>query len=174
MELSSDVYGTRDVLDRATEESDVGTNRRTHGLTEADKKDAALPIDVFGRELVEKIYSKNYSDKENGLKQLQKEMTAYSPDGSGVRPDRFVRASVVLVRKALKDKVYSVALLASQTLSLLLSDFFSKHKVTKKEMTSTLEKVLPDLLAKTSDNATRTQNLATTAVLEVLSLSLER
>ncbi|ROT70297.1 hypothetical protein C7M84_011424 [Penaeus vannamei] len=87
---------------------------------------------------------------------------------------RFVRASVVLVRKALKDKVYSVALLASQTLSLLLSDFFSKHKVTKKEMTSTLEKVLPDLLAKTSDNATRTQNLATTAVLEVLSLSLER
>ncbi|XP_069990312.1 centrosomal protein of 104 kDa isoform X3 [Penaeus vannamei] len=164
----------RDVLDRATEESDVGTNRRSHGLTEADKKDAALPIDVFGRELVEKIYSKNYSDKENGLKQLQREMTAYSPDGSGVRPDRFVRASVVLVRKALKDKVYSVALLASQTLSLLLSDFFSKHKVTKKEMTSTLEKVLPDLLAKTSDNATRTQNLATTAVLEVLSLSLER
>ncbi|XP_037790833.1 centrosomal protein of 104 kDa-like [Penaeus monodon] len=41
-------------------------------------------------------------------------------------------------------------------------------------MTSTLEKVLPDLLAKTSDNATRTQSLATTAVLEVLSLSLER
>ncbi|XP_068203102.1 centrosomal protein of 104 kDa [Palaemon carinicauda] len=165
----------RDVLERSPEETNCSGGRRPQGLTEVDRKDAALPIDVFGCEVVEKIYSKNYAEKESGLKNLQSEMTRYSAENSGgVRPDKFVRASGILIRRALKDKVYSVALLASHTLSQLLNEFFGKHKVSRKEISATFEKVLPDLLAKTSDNATRTQNLAVKTILEMLTLSLER
>nr|XP_045590600.1 centrosomal protein of 104 kDa-like [Procambarus clarkii] len=166
----------RDALAVAEEESEGGggSRGRLHGLSEADKKDAALPLDVFGRDLVEKIYSKNYSEKEAGLKQLQQELANYSSQDSGVRPDRYVRGCVVLVRRALRDKVYSVGALAADTLSHILSHFISKHKVTKKELTTTLDKVLPDLLAKTADNASRNQSLATSAILEMLSLSLDR
>ncbi|KAK4293745.1 hypothetical protein Pmani_033580 [Petrolisthes manimaculis] len=162
----------RDVLERV-EAEEAGAGRRQVNLSEQDKKDAALPLDVFGRELVEKIYSKNYSEKEAGLRQLQEQLTNYTSE-AGVRPDRYVRAAVVLVRRALRDKVYSVGLLASHTLTHILSHFVSKHKIAKKEVGATVDKVLPELLAKTADNATRTQQLAVQAILTLLDFSLDR
>ena len=46
--------------------------------------------------------------------------------------------------------------------------------VPKKEMALTLDNLLPDLLAKTADNAQRNQNLAVSAIQEMLELSLEK
>ncbi|CAL4074672.1 unnamed protein product [Meganyctiphanes norvegica] len=166
----------RSSLERSATEPEVGSPPRPRlmGLTEADKKDAALPIEVFGPGIVEKIFSKNFHDKESGLREVQDRMSKYSVENTGVRPDRFVRASSMLLRRALKDKVYSVALEATHTLTQLVKEFFQNHRVSRKEMTGTIERVLPELLTKTCDNATRTQALAVNSILELLKVSHEK
>lgn len=156
------------------DESDTTPPRRPLAISDVDKKDAALPIDVFGRELVEKVYSKNYSEKEAGLRHLHDLLVNYAPEEAGVRPDRYVRAAVVMVRRGLRDKVYSVGQRAAQTLTHILSTFVPHHRVTRKEVGAILDKVLPDLLAKTADNSPRTQQLATSSILNMLQFSLER
>ncbi|XP_045109392.1 centrosomal protein of 104 kDa-like isoform X2 [Portunus trituberculatus] len=155
------------------EEEDPTPPRRPPTISEADKKDAAPAIDVFGRELVEKVYSKNYSEKESGLKHLYDLLANYTPQETGVRPDRYIRAAVVMVRRGLRDKVFSVGQRAAHTLEHILS-FAIQHKVSRKEVSAILDRALPDLLAKTTDNAPRTQQLASSAILNLLQFSLER
>ncbi|XP_050702856.1 centrosomal protein of 104 kDa-like isoform X2 [Eriocheir sinensis] len=166
----------RDVDERGEDDpsSPLHAPRRPPALSEGDRNDAALPIDVFGSELVEKVYSKNYSEKEAGLSHLHQLLMNYTPEDTGVRPDRFVRAAVVVVRRGLRDKVFSVGQRAAHTLTHIITSFVSEHRVTRKEVAGILDKVLPDLLAKMADNAPRTQQLASSTVLTLLQYSLER
>ncbi|KAK8373846.1 hypothetical protein O3P69_010527, partial [Scylla paramamosain] len=164
----------RDVEERGEEEEDPAPPRRAATISEADKKDAAPAIDVFGRDLVEKVYSKNYSEKEAGLKHLHDLLANYTPEEAGVRPDRYIRGAVVMVRRGLRDKVYSVGQRAAHTLQHILSTFITQHRVSRKEVSAILDRALPDLLAKTADNAPRTQQLASSAILNLLQFSLER
>ncbi|XP_063853661.1 centrosomal protein of 104 kDa-like [Scylla paramamosain] len=79
-----------------------------------------------------------------------------------------------MVRRGLRDKVYSVGQRAAHTLQHILSTFITQHRVSRKEVSAILDRALPDLLAKTADNAPRTQQLASSAILNLLQFSLER
>lgn len=91
-------------------------------LTEREKKQASLPILVFGTDLVEKFYSKHYSDKEEGLNRLKEELLSY--DNTKMHTaNKTARAAIFLLHRALRDKVFTVYNLANEVIRLFFVQF---------------------------------------------------
>lgn len=91
-------------------------------LTERERKQASLPILVFGTDLVEKFYSKHYSDKEEGLQRLKEELLSY--DNTKMHtPNKTARAAVFLMHRTLRDKVFTVYNLANEVIRLFFVQF---------------------------------------------------
>lgn len=96
--------------------------KTTSKLTEREKKQAALPILVYGNDLVEKFYSKHYCDKEDGLNRLKEQLLSY--DNSKIHtPNKTARAAIFLLHRALRDKVFSVYNLANEVIRLFFVQF---------------------------------------------------
>lgn len=110
---------TNEFLRECQLESDF---KMTSKLTEREKKQAALPILVFGNELVEKFYSKHYCDKEDGLNRLKEELLAYDNNKMHA-PNKTARAAIFLLHRALRDKVFSVYNLANEVIRLFFVQF---------------------------------------------------
>lgn len=91
-------------------------------LNDREKKQAALPVLVFGTELVEKFYSKQYSDKEEGLNRLKDEMRQYDTNPVHTA-NKTARAAIFLLHRALRDKVFSVYSLAAEVIRLFFTEF---------------------------------------------------
>lgn len=91
-------------------------------LTEREKKQAALPILVFGNDLVEKFYSKQYLDKEEGLNMLKEELFTYNNTRMHTA-NKTGRAAIFLLHRALRDKVFSVYNLANEVIRLYFVQF---------------------------------------------------
>lgn len=92
-------------------------HRTTSKLTERERKQAALPILVFGADIVEKFYSKHYLDKEEGLNRLREELLSY--DNTRMHTaNKTGRAAIFLLHRALRDKVFSVYNLANEVIRL--------------------------------------------------------
>lgn len=72
---------------------------------------------------VEKFFSKNYLDKEEGLSHLRSELTCPSNGSSKTSPNKTARAAAVLLQRALRDKVFSVYSLANEVLKALFQEF---------------------------------------------------
>lgn len=97
-------------------------NKATSKLTEREKKQAALPILVFGNDLVEKFYSKQFLDKEEGLNMLKEELISYNNTRMHTA-NKTGRAAVFLLHRALRDKVFSVYSLANEVIRLYFVQF---------------------------------------------------
>ncbi|XP_043197628.1 centrosomal protein of 104 kDa-like [Amphibalanus amphitrite] len=126
-------------------------------LTDQDRKQASLPIEVFGEPLVGNFYAKSFAQKEEGLRLLQSTLRAGE---GGVKPDKVTRAATLLLQRSLRDKVYTVFQLTAETLDYLTGPYASKHKTSRRELSTAMETLLPELIQKTGDNATRVQSLA--------------
>ncbi|XP_049940431.1 centrosomal protein of 104 kDa [Schistocerca serialis cubense] len=140
-------------------------------ISEREKKQAALPITVFGLELVEKFYSKQYSDKEEGLQQLKDVLRAYAsgekhPEQPTASPNKIARAAIFLLHRALRDKVYSVYSLAAENIRLFFSEFVPT-RVTSAEVSRSVERLLPELLSKSGDTTPRIHNMAVHTILSM-------
>jgi hypothetical protein len=77
---------------------------------------------------VEKFYSKQYSDKEEGLRLLKEELRALVSGDSNLdqqhtSPNKIARASIFLLHRALRDKVYAVYSLAAEAIRLFFAEF---------------------------------------------------
>ncbi|XP_028172012.1 centrosomal protein of 104 kDa [Ostrinia furnacalis] len=94
-----------------------------HKLNERERKQAALPILIFGYPLVEKFYSKNYLDKEEGLARLRAELTSPSNGSTKTSPNKTARAAALLLQRTLRDKVFSVYSQANEVVRVLFQDF---------------------------------------------------
>lgn len=101
-------------------ESEVKVNSK---LNDREKKQAALPITVFGMEMVEKFYSKQFMDKEEGLMMLKEELKKFDPEVSKHSANKTARAAILLLHRALRDKVFSVYSLAAQLIRIFFSEF---------------------------------------------------
>lgn len=97
-------------------------NKTVSKLTEREKKQAALPILVFGNDIVEKFYSKQYLDKEDGLNRLKDDLLSY--DNTRMHTaNKTARAAVFLLHRSLRDKVFSVYSLANEVIRLFFVQF---------------------------------------------------
>lgn len=82
---------------------------------------------------VEKFYSKQFSDKEEGLRLLQAALRAYTRnacvkplDNTEVHsPNKVARATIFLLHRALRDKVFIVYSTAAEIIRYFFSDFVS-------------------------------------------------
>ncbi|CAH1965536.1 unnamed protein product [Acanthoscelides obtectus] len=135
----------------------------TSKLTEREKKQAALPILVFGNDLVEKFYSKHYCDKEDGLNRLKDELLAY--DSSKMHaPNKTARAAIFLLHRSLRDKVFSVYSLANEVIRLFFVQFVP-GRVSSAEVARSVDKLLPELLTKSGDTSQRINQMAVHTIL---------
>ncbi|XP_063833817.1 uncharacterized protein LOC135082985 [Ostrinia nubilalis] len=137
-----------------------------HKLNERERKQAALPILIFGYPLVEKFYSKNYLDKEEGLARLRAELTSPSNGSTKTSPNKTARAAALLLQRTLRDKVFSVYSQANEVVRVLFQDFVP-DRVCAAEVGRCLEKLLPELLRACGDPAPRVHSTAQHTVLTV-------
>lgn len=72
---------------------------------------------------VEKFYSKNYLDKEEGLARLRAELTSPSNGSTKTSPNKTARAAALLLQRSLRDKVFSVYSQANEVLKTLFLEF---------------------------------------------------
>ncbi|KAF5298712.1 hypothetical protein FQA39_LY11722 [Lamprigera yunnana] len=137
--------------------------KTTSKLTERERKQAALPILVFGGDLVEKFYSKQYLDKEEGLHRLKEELFSY--DNSKMHTaNKTGRAAIFLLHRALRDKVFSVYSLANEVIRLYFVQFVP-GRVSPAETARSVDKLLPELLTKSGDTSTRIHHMAVHTIL---------
>ncbi|XP_049826748.1 centrosomal protein of 104 kDa isoform X2 [Aethina tumida] len=132
-------------------------------LTEREKKQAALPILVFGNDLVEKFYSKNYCDKEDGLNKLKDDLLSYDKNRMHTA-NKTGRAAIFLLHRALRDKVFSVYNLANEVIRLYFTQFVP-GRVTPTEVARSVDKLLPELLTKSGDTSARIHHMAVHTIL---------
>ncbi|CAG4939723.1 unnamed protein product [Colias eurytheme] len=153
---------------REEEGSATGTShaRAVHKLNERERKQAALPILIFGYPLVEKFFSKNYLDKEEGLARLRAELTSPSNGSTKTSPNKTARAAAILLQRALRDKVFSVYSQANEVVRVLFKDFVP-DRVCAAEVGRCLERLLPELLRACGDPAPRVHSTAQHTVLTV-------
>ncbi|XP_023244502.1 centrosomal protein of 104 kDa-like [Centruroides sculpturatus] len=143
-----------------------GENKSYDKLTEKEKKAASLPIDVFGLPLVEKAYSKTYSHREESLKKVQLFLQQYRQKTKGHSPSDVLLATNFLVLKALKDKVFSVFVLALDVIKTALNPFVTKNKMTKTEISDFVDTVYPEILNRMGDTAVRMKTTSMDFMLE--------
>lgn len=71
------------------------------------------------------FFSKQYSDKVEGLKLMETSMKNVMFDGVEVRhsPNKMTRAAVQLLHRTLRDKVFAVYNLSAEIIRFLFSEF---------------------------------------------------
>ncbi|XP_023937163.1 centrosomal protein of 104 kDa [Bicyclus anynana] len=169
---------TNEYLREAREEECSGGSasshhRIPHKLNERERKQAALPILIFGYPLVEKFFSKNYLDKEEGLARLRAELTSPSNGSTKTSPNKTARAAATLLQRALRDKVFSVYSQANEVVRVLFKEFVP-DRVCAAEVGRCLEKLLPELLRACGDPAPRIHSTAQHTVLTVADCQMVR
>ncbi|KAF0293528.1 Centrosomal protein [Amphibalanus amphitrite] len=147
-------------------------------LTDADRKAAALPIEVFGEPMVESFYSKSFIQKEEGFRNLMNSLRTEDD----IRADKKTRAATFLLVRGLKDKMYTVCQQAVEALAYLTGPFANKHslrehhpnRTSKRELSNTLEATVSELIQKLGENATRVQALASESLLQLANTAAGR
>ncbi|KAF7990486.1 hypothetical protein HCN44_000291 [Aphidius gifuensis] len=135
-------------------------------LNDREKKQAALPISVFGMDMVEKFYSKQFTDKEEGLMLLKKELTNFDVQVTKNTANKTARAAILLLHRALRDKVFSVYSLSAQLIRMFFSEF-ANDKVSSAEIARSVDRLLPELLTKSGDTTPRIHNMAVHTILSM-------
>uniref|UniRef100_H0V6D7 Centrosomal protein of 104 kDa n=1 Tax=Cavia porcellus TaxID=10141 RepID=H0V6D7_CAVPO len=132
-----------------------GLAGQPEALTEKALREASAAIDALGETLVAGAYSKTWSCREDALLALYRklmEMPAGTPKEDA---KNMLRASVFLIRRAIKDIVTSVFHACLKLLKMLLTQYIPKHKLGKLETAHCVERTLPSLLARTGDSSSR-------------------
>jgi centrosomal protein CEP104 len=127
-------------------------------LSDKTTREASSAIEIFGLDMVTRAYSKVYSHREEALNAMLAHLL--HDDLKGHDKIAFLRATILLLRKALVDKVHSVFLLSLNVLRTVLTTFASKQKLGKENIGHVLEKTVPLLLAKGVDTAPRIREQA--------------
>jgi centrosomal protein CEP104 len=97
---------------------------------------------------VEKFYSKQFSDKEEGLRLLKEELRALVSGDSNLdqqhnSPNKIARAAIFLLHRALRDKVYAVYSLAAEAIRLFFTEFVPARYTQDFSLLHCCEQTLP-------------------------------
>ncbi|XP_050546423.1 centrosomal protein of 104 kDa isoform X2 [Daktulosphaira vitifoliae] len=136
-------------------------------LSERDKKQVSIPIAVFGLSVVKHFFSKQYSDKVEGLKQMEGTIKdSIANDNSHHSPNKMTRAAIQLLHRTLRDKVFAVYNLSADIIRFIFSEFIP-GRVSTGEVSRSVETLLPELLAKSGDTTPRIHNIAIHTILSI-------
>ncbi|XP_064610541.1 centrosomal protein of 104 kDa-like isoform X2 [Liolophura sinensis] len=136
-------------------------------MSEKDLRDASSAIDVFGKPLVSKAYSKVWSFREDALLALYKELKEYPASTPKEDAKAAFRAAIFLIKRAIDDKVFAVYKAALKLERMLLTEYVGVHKIPRHDVMYAVEKTLVNLLHKSSDMALRNREAAKDFILEI-------
>ncbi|XP_053696322.1 centrosomal protein of 104 kDa [Sabethes cyaneus] len=145
-------------------ESDSGKVRSK--LNDREKRQAALPILIFGMELVELIYSRQFTDREEGLVRLRGILKRDGEDVLSAGPNKICRSATLLLHRGVRDAVFSVFSQATETVRMLFTDFVP-NRVSQSEVGRSVDRLLPELLSKSGDPSARVHTLAQHTILSI-------
>ncbi|XP_058824558.1 centrosomal protein of 104 kDa isoform X2 [Topomyia yanbarensis] len=135
-------------------------------LNDREKRQAALPILIFGMELVELIYSRQFTDREEGLIRLRSILKRDSEDDQSAGPGKICRSATLLLHRGVRDAVFSVFSQATETVRMLFMEFVP-NRVSPSEVSRSVDRLLPELLSKSGDPSARVHTLAQHTILSI-------
>nr|XP_003413547.1 centrosomal protein of 104 kDa isoform X2 [Loxodonta africana] len=144
-----------------------GISGEPEPLTEKALREASSAIDVLGETLVAGAYSKTWSYREDALLALHKKLMEMPVGTPKEDLKNMLRASVFLIRRAMKDIVTSVFQASLKLLKMVITQYIPKHKLSKLETSHCVERIVPPLLARTGDSSTRLRIIASNFIQEM-------
>ncbi|XP_036321654.1 centrosomal protein of 104 kDa isoform X2 [Rhagoletis pomonella] len=155
-------------------------NRGRSRLNDRERRQAALPILVFGNDMVEQFYSRQFQDREDGLISLRNFLKGIDPEQpntnsksncnsgseSTAGPNKVARSAALLLHRAVRDAVYSVFSQATETVRVLFLEYVP-GRVSQSEVARCVDRLLPELLAKSGDPSARIHTLAQHTILSI-------
>lgn len=142
----------------------VQESRGRSKLNDREKRQASIPILVFGLDTVELFYSRQFQDREDALTQLREVLRRREKPEFGY--NKTTRATTILLHRAIRDAVFSVFSAAAETIRCLFCEFIP-GKVSNSEVARCVDKLLPELLSKSGDPSARVHNLAQHTILVI-------
>ncbi|KAF5887731.1 centrosomal protein, partial [Clarias magur] len=136
-------------------------------LSEKAQREAVLPIEVYGDNLVAGAYSKTWSYREDSLLAVYKKLAEVSPGTPKAELTNMMRAAVFLCRKALTDKVSSVFQSSLKLLRMILKEFVVSHQLGRSELSYCIDHIWPSLLSRTGESTVRLRTLAIAFIQEM-------
>lgn len=112
---------------------------------------------------VELFYSRQFQDREEGLARLTTILKGEACDYS-IGVNKIARSATLLLHRAVRDAVFSVFNHAAETVRALFVDFVP-NRVTPNEVSRCVDRLLPELLAKSGDPSARIHTLAQHTIL---------
>jgi centrosomal protein CEP104 len=92
-------------------------------MNDREKRQAALPILVFGMDLVEQFYSRQFQDREDGLAGLRTILKGESSIAHSAGSNKIARGATLLLHRGIRDVVFSVFTQAAETVRCLFTEF---------------------------------------------------
>ncbi|XP_058059903.1 centrosomal protein of 104 kDa [Anopheles bellator] len=140
-------------------------------LNDRERRQAALPILIFGMELVELIYSRQFTDREEGLIRLRgilKQEIEPEPQLQAAQagPNKICRGATLLLHRGVRDAVFSTFSQATETVRSLFMEFVP-NRVAGSEVARSVDRLLPELLSKSGDPSARVHTLAQHTILSI-------
>lgn len=92
-------------------------------LNDRERRQASLPILVFGNDFIEIFYSRQFQDREEGLMRLRGILKGETNDVCTGGPNKIARGATFLLHRCVRDVVFSVFNAATETIRSLFVDF---------------------------------------------------
>ncbi|KAH0514802.1 Centrosomal protein of 104 kDa [Microtus ochrogaster] len=144
-----------------------GVSGEPEPLTEKALREASSAIDILGEPLVAGAYSKTWSCREDALLALYQKLMEMPVGTQKEDLKNMLRASVFLIRRAIKDIVTSVFQASLKLVKMIITQYIPKHKLSKLETTHCVERTVPLLLARTGDSSARLRVMALNFIQEM-------
>lgn len=144
-----------------------GVSGEPEPLTEKALREASSAIDILGEPLVAGAYSKTWSCREDALLALYQKLMEMPVGTQKEDLKNMLRASVFLIRRAIKDIVTSVFQASLKLVKMIITQYIPKHKLSKLETTHCVERTIPLLLARTGDSSARLRVMALNFIQEM-------
>lgn len=109
------------------------------------------------------FYSRQFQDREEGLAKLTAILKGNAFDFS-IGYNKVARSATLLLHRAVRDAVFSVFNHAAESVRALFMDFVP-NRVTSNEVARCVDRLLPELLAKSGDPSARIHTLAQHTIL---------
>ncbi|XP_018865866.4 centrosomal protein of 104 kDa isoform X3 [Gorilla gorilla gorilla] len=161
------------VVEPEMSNADISDSRRggmlgePEPLTEKALREASSAVDVLGETLVAGAYSKTWSYREDALLALYKKLMEMPVGTPKEDLKNTLRASVFLIRRAIKDIVTSVFQASLKLLKMIITLYIPKHKLSKLETAHCVERTIPVLLTRTGDSSARLRVAAANFIQEM-------
>lgn len=115
---------------------------------------------------VELFYSRQFQDREEGLIQLTAILRGDEPLMFTAGINKIARGSTLLLHRSVRDAVFSVFNHATESVRALFVEF-APGKVSLSEIARCVDRLLPELLAKSGDPSPRIHTLAQHTILSI-------